>query len=438
MSLTKVTYSMIAGDIANVLDFGAVPDGVTDCRDAFVQALLTNKAVYVPQGTYKIASTIDFGQIKTATSTEIRNVVLFGEGAYKSIINYTGTGTMLIGGNTAPASNGYVQAFTMRGLSVRGTGSQGNGTAATFGLFTGTPSALAGTDSTQKMMFWEFDAPSVIEECEFSKFGTVVDFKFGYNATIANNHFTYNNLCLDIGTATTSITVDTNIFQRNAIGIGLFQASLIRIVNNVLQGNYAGCDIVAYNWNQQVNIVRNYFEASPKVFYLKGDSGGSFTSVDFLFEENKALEVDIQNYAINFTFIRNQLKSFNVESPAVSNIVVIDNYDNASDGQDYFTSWTGTGQSAIVTQNTPFTGSAVFSPGTINAGALTTSTISVPGATTFGDFVEVSYNQNLSGVLLYGFVTSADLVQFVMYNPTGSPVTPANGTVFVRVSKRLY
>jgi polygalacturonase len=37
MSLTKVTYSMIAGESASVIDFGAVADGVTD-NTAFFQA----------------------------------------------------------------------------------------------------------------------------------------------------------------------------------------------------------------------------------------------------------------------------------------------------------------------------------------------------------------------------------------------------------------
>ncbi len=438
MTLTKATYSMIDGASANVLDFGADPTGVADSRDAIVNAILTDKAVYFPAGTYKIASSIDFGAIANSTSIEIRNVVLYGEGAYKSIITYTGTGTMLIGGTNGPASGGYIQSLNMQGLSVRGTGVQGSGTPATFGLFTGVPSVFAGTNSTQKMAFWEFEAPSTISECEFAFWGTVIEFKFGYNATLSNNYFSYNNLCLNIGNATTSITIDTNIFQRNAIGIGLFQASLIRIVNNVLQGNYAGCDIVAYNWNQQVNILRNYFEASPKVFYLEGDSGEPFTCVGFTFEENKALEVDIRNFANNFRFVKNFIKSFNIESPAVDNIVVSDNYDNESGGYDYFVNWTGSGQSALIMQNSPFIGSGVASPGTINAGVIDSATFAVPGATTFGDFVELSYNQDLQGVLLYGFVKSDNLVQYVFYNPTAAPVTLAAGTVFARVSKRLY
>jgi hypothetical protein len=48
MSLTKATYSMIEGAMANVLDFGAVGDGVTNDTAAFNAAIATGKAVYVP------------------------------------------------------------------------------------------------------------------------------------------------------------------------------------------------------------------------------------------------------------------------------------------------------------------------------------------------------------------------------------------------------
>ena len=48
MALTKVTYSMIQGAVANVLDYGAKGDGVTDDTAAFNAAIATGKKVYVP------------------------------------------------------------------------------------------------------------------------------------------------------------------------------------------------------------------------------------------------------------------------------------------------------------------------------------------------------------------------------------------------------
>ena len=57
MSLTKVSYSMIAGEVVNVLDFGAVGNGVTDDQPAVQAALAYMFAnniatLYFPDGVY--------------------------------------------------------------------------------------------------------------------------------------------------------------------------------------------------------------------------------------------------------------------------------------------------------------------------------------------------------------------------------------------------
>lgn len=48
MALTKVSYSMITGAPANVRDYGAVGDGVTDDRAAIQAAMNASKSVYFP------------------------------------------------------------------------------------------------------------------------------------------------------------------------------------------------------------------------------------------------------------------------------------------------------------------------------------------------------------------------------------------------------
>lgn len=58
MSLTKVSYAMITGTPANVLDFGADPTGDTDSTAAIQAAIAASLNVYFPEGTYLISSTL--------------------------------------------------------------------------------------------------------------------------------------------------------------------------------------------------------------------------------------------------------------------------------------------------------------------------------------------------------------------------------------------
>lgn len=106
MSLTKATYSMIDGAPANVLDFGAVGNGVTDSTAAFVSALQSGaENIYVPSGTYALASNL--------SATLVSNVVLFGPGK----IVYTGATNNVLPLMTVETS-GY--SFTVDGLSFDG------------------------------------------------------------------------------------------------------------------------------------------------------------------------------------------------------------------------------------------------------------------------------------------------------------------------------
>lgn len=63
MSLTKVSYSMISGAVFNVLDYGAVGNGIADDTAAFKAAINAAKGgtVFVPLGEYRITSPLDEG-----------------------------------------------------------------------------------------------------------------------------------------------------------------------------------------------------------------------------------------------------------------------------------------------------------------------------------------------------------------------------------------
>jgi len=115
MGLTKVTYSMIEGAAANVLDFGADPTGVVDSAAAIQAAVNASQAVFFPVGTYKLTA-----QITVSKSTAF---AIYGEGIGNSILSWTNAS----GGFAITMANNY-DTITIDGLSLR-TEFAGGGTA---------------------------------------------------------------------------------------------------------------------------------------------------------------------------------------------------------------------------------------------------------------------------------------------------------------------
>jgi hypothetical protein len=118
MSLTKATFSMIDGAMLNVLDFGAVGNGVAD-DTAAIQAAInagagqsvgTAKTVYFPAGDYYISAPITVPNYTT----------ILGDGPSKSRINLQGKPyTSHVFTNADPVTWGWllIQDFAIRGGS---------------------------------------------------------------------------------------------------------------------------------------------------------------------------------------------------------------------------------------------------------------------------------------------------------------------------------
>jgi hypothetical protein len=88
MSLTKVTYAMIDGPVNNVLDYGAVGDGITDDTAAIQAAIdaawTSGSQVVIPGGTYAVTGIKVYGlniQDGYATTTGNASNILFEPGA---------------------------------------------------------------------------------------------------------------------------------------------------------------------------------------------------------------------------------------------------------------------------------------------------------------------------------------------------------------------
>lgn len=118
MSLTKVSYSMINGDVVNVLDYGAIGDNTTDSTSAIQNAINyavnIGKIVFIPAGTYKIT--------KLTLPQEAGGIEIVGEARCDSNSLSSGNyvGTVLISadttGNIISADGGG--AYINRGVKI--------------------------------------------------------------------------------------------------------------------------------------------------------------------------------------------------------------------------------------------------------------------------------------------------------------------------------
>ncbi len=80
-------------------------------------------------------------------------------------------------------------------------------------------------------------------------------------------------------------------------------------------------------------------------------------------------------------------------------------------------------------------GTATWDPPSVAAGAQTTTTVSVPGASV-GDTVTVSFSADLQGMQLTGYVSATDTVTVVLRNGTGGSIDLGSGTLRADVWKR--
>jgi hypothetical protein len=189
MSLTKVTYSMINGPVANVADFGADPTGVADSYAA-IQAALDSDAAIIqfPAGTFKVTQTIvlDRGiQFCGAGAQDGSGNNGQSSGVASTVINYTGTGNAIeVGANyTEQVSNIHVSNLMITGNAL-----------ADGGLFIGTQTG-ANKCTFKNLGIFNFDNATAnkgygvgIRNCILSLFENVYvhgcndGFNIGFNA----------------------------------------------------------------------------------------------------------------------------------------------------------------------------------------------------------------------------------------------------------------
>jgi hypothetical protein len=117
MSLTKVSYSMIDGATVNVLDFGAVGDGVANDTAAIQAALLAadKGIVYFPAGTYKC--NIVVGNNTRISGAGRRKTIFTAQNTALPIIDFTqstGLPYFFIGGEDFSVEGGNTAQIGIR------------------------------------------------------------------------------------------------------------------------------------------------------------------------------------------------------------------------------------------------------------------------------------------------------------------------------------
>ena len=109
MSLTKVTNSMIQGAPVNVLDYGAVGDGVTDDTAAIQAALNVGGTVLFPPGTYILNGNLTIGN----------NTTLIGSGKASTILHLGPSNYIHFSGDYSGMENLQVYKTTTAGNYVQ-------------------------------------------------------------------------------------------------------------------------------------------------------------------------------------------------------------------------------------------------------------------------------------------------------------------------------
>ena len=122
MALTKAHNRMIEGAVANVQDFGAVGDGVTNNQAAFEAAIAAANIIYIPEGLYIVDGSLDIGGKKVyGDGYALSQVKLSGLGAYECIFWNKPSATSITDWANETTWNSF-PSFRIDNLRLIGTG----------------------------------------------------------------------------------------------------------------------------------------------------------------------------------------------------------------------------------------------------------------------------------------------------------------------------
>jgi len=254
MSLTKVSYSMITGAPANVLDYGADPTGGTNSSTAISAAIATGKPVYFPAGTYLCNVTIS------------NRTILFGDGSTATKIKpFSNTSPAMLYSYAAMSSPSPTSFWNYHSI-VRDIGFYG--TSATSGGSIG----------------FSFGTGSPTTYTTNAEFANNVQF---YNCFFKENYIGVQFPLGNIGSAFYSCGFQSNYYGvymvNNKTGSGgLMHAGNKYFYNGEMSGNTCAvyCDNTADGFGG-VEFTDVIFEANNIVIWLRDTSNVTYVPVNF-------------------------------------------------------------------------------------------------------------------------------------------------------------
>lgn len=432
MSLTKVSFSMISGSVANVLDYGADPTGATNSASAIQAAINSGLPVWFPpESTFLTNSTLTvtadskfYLNGSTINSSVLPALLVTGnikfilEGANGKIA-YTGSSTgfvVEIGDHVAINENwGYVKDFTIDGNT---------------------------TASGMKIDRFRYGLSENIQYFDCGELCSYFIETFGHVET-RGKYLPQTGFTGLLIKNTSILTIESCFFQNNGVNsIALEYAAMggsfvdsfgssIKILGNNFGGQGQAINIPRNNSFGIGNILIgwNFFEGdgtglAPFVIGVYG-AGTAVQHVHII--NNSAGSNDMADAfldLVDFVVLKNNyLSGFDTQITVAAK--------NLDIGQNNFSGLINASTEYLFS-DAPFVTTVAWASATIANGASAAQNFTVAGAAV-GDRVEVIPPYGLQNCSFSAYASAANSLTIVVTNNTGGSITIPNGNWAVRL-----
>jgi hypothetical protein len=438
MSLTKVSYSMIAGGFANVLDFGASTSNTAAQNATAFQAAVDSLinlggTVLIPSGTFNITSL----SMPDETYNGIRIV---GMSAQLTVLNFTTTGTAITLGGTSPA---YIQNVSFENMVINSPNSNRmvyllNGSQCSFRKLRHTATGNTGT-TTSKGYHLQRTMATLFEEVSY---GGNTNAYTGFLVEQDSDANTFLHCYLKGGASCYNTVVFTG-------GTSAIAHAVTTVQDCIIGGGTNASVAVATDADAWcITFVNNYFETGVNGIIL-GNSAGPYY----------AREITIQNnYVYGYTNNAVWLRASDNVSVERNNFYSISQYDVSVNTGDVTKNSNITIQYNALTKNIEVNSSqskiryqqddgtirdrltfipddalgVAWTPGAIANNASVSTNVTVTGIVD-GWIALASFSLSLSGMSISAAINAANTVTVTITNNTGGTLALGAGVVRVLV-----